>query len=75
MKGSAVVAIGVGRSSVGCDNATRRRLLTTEITNAVGSVVGWSYSESSLSKAWPLGLRFRLVLTEEHTKRLEWQMS
>jgi hypothetical protein len=23
----------------------------------------------------PLGLRSRIVLTEEHTERLEWQMS
>jgi len=46
MKTSAVVLIGVGRGGVGRDNATCRRLLTTEITNAVSSVVGWSYSES-----------------------------
>ena len=26
-------------------------------------------------KPSPLGLPFPLVLTEEHTKRLEWQMS
>jgi hypothetical protein len=74
-KGSAVVVIGVRRSSVGCDNGPRRRLLTTEITNAVGSSSVELFRIHNYRKPQQLGLRFRLVLTEEHTKRLELQTS
>jgi hypothetical protein len=36
--------------------------------------VGWSFFDLALRKPRPLGLRFRVVLTEVETERLEWQM-
>ena len=76
LNGRPVVVIGVARRGVGRDNATRRRLSTTGVTNTEGSFFGWSYSGYiSPESPSPLGLHFPLVLTEEHTKRLEWQMS
>ena len=54
--------------------APAQHLLTTEITNAVGSSSAKLFRTHNYRKPRPLGLRFRLVLTEEHTERLEWQM-
>ena len=53
MKDSAVVSIGVGRHSVGATTAPRLllRLLTPEITNAVGSSSGGAVQDTQGSKA------------------------
>jgi hypothetical protein len=51
------------------------RLPTPEISNAVARHRVELFRIHNYRKLQPLGLRFRLVLTESDTKQLEWQMS
>jgi hypothetical protein len=75
VKDGPVVTICVDRGGVGSDNGPRWHLLTTEITNAVGSSSVKLFRAHKYRKPRPLGLRFRVVLTEGNTERLEWQMA
>src|SRR5215216_3368519 len=68
-KCSPVVVIGVDRHGDGRDNSPRPRLPTRWAHRRVELIMIHNWRKSQ-----PLGLRFRLVLTESDTRRLEWDM-